>query len=314
MLMGMGLSGLSFVGSDIGGFQKNPSAELYTRWLQTGVFFPFMRTHAEFGTAEREPWSFGYRYEALNRRAIELRYELLPYIYNVMEETSRTGVPALRPLLLEYPEDPRTYDLDDEFLFGRDLLAAPVLREGVTERELYLPAGEWFDFWTGRPVSGGVTISIPVDLGTIPLFVRAGAFLFRQPVVQNSGEMPGQPLLVTVYPAPRSEASLYEDDGESLGYRKGAFARRRFRQSRGEGKTVVEVGAPEGAYHPAPRDLVLGVVGEGEPKRVLAGTDPLPRLSAAELAARPRGFSVADGLLTIKQRDSGEALRLTIDH
>ena len=124
-LMGMGLSGLAFVGSDIGGFAEAPSAELYTRWLQAGVFYPFMRTHTTLGTPDQEPWSYGAHHEALNRRAIELRYELLPHIYNVMREASLTGVPALRPLLLEFPGDSNTYGIEDQFMLGSDLLVAP---------------------------------------------------------------------------------------------------------------------------------------------------------------------------------------------
>jgi alpha-glucosidase len=320
MLLGMGLSGLPFVGSDIGGFEKNPGAfeknpspELYTRWLQAGIFYPFMRTHTSLGTADQDPWSYGVRHEALNRRAIELRYELLPYIYNVMQEASETGVPALRPLFLEYPEDAQTYALDDEFLLGRDLLAAPVLREGASQREVYLPKGDWYDFWTGRQATGGATIQLPVSLETIPLFVRGGAFLFRQPVVQHTGEMPGQPLIVGVYPASRSEASLYEDDGESTEYKTGAFARRRFTQTRAEARAVIEVGAPEGPYRPPARDLVLSVLFDGEPKQVLLGTEPLPRRSPAELLAKTRGFSASFGLVTVRLPDRLEALRVTIE-
>src|SRR5438874_319607 len=108
----MGLSGMPFVGVDIGGFAEAPTAELYTRWLQLGVFYPFMRTHTTFGTPDQDPWSYGAEHEALNRRAIELRYELLPHIYNVMHEASVTGLPALRPLLLEFPDDPSTYARD----------------------------------------------------------------------------------------------------------------------------------------------------------------------------------------------------------
>ena len=136
MLMGMGLSGLPFVGVDIGGFAETPSAELYTRWLQLGVFYPFMRTHTTLGTPDQDPWSYGQEHEALNRRAIELRYELLPHIYNVMHEASVSGLPALRPLMLEFPNDPATYGLDDEFMFGRDLLVAPVLWPNATERSV----------------------------------------------------------------------------------------------------------------------------------------------------------------------------------
>ncbi|HWP98960.1 MAG TPA: glycoside hydrolase family 31 protein [Vicinamibacterales bacterium] len=277
MLLNMGLSGLAFVGADIGGFADAPTAELYTRWLQLGVFYPFMRTHTMFGTPDQEPWSYGPRHEAINRRAIELRYELLPYIYNVMREASETGVPAMRPLLVEYPDDPATWELDEQFLFGRDLLVAPVLREGATRLGVYLPRGRWYDFWTGAPYEGGRTHEIPVTLESIPLFVREGAFLFRQPVVQHTGEMRGQPLRVTVYPAAASGTLFYEDDGLSFEYTKGRYLRRRFAQRR-EGRSVVlTVGAPEGEYRPAPRDLILQVRVDVEPARVLVGGTPLSR-------------------------------------
>src|SRR5207247_448932 len=115
---------------------------------------------------------------------------------------------------------------DDEFLFGSGLLVAPVLRAEVTQREVYLPAGEWYDFWTGERREGGRGFAQPVTLESIPVFVRGGGFIFRQPVVQHTGEMAGQPLLVDVYPAGQSTASSYEDDGESLDYQRGAFLRR----------------------------------------------------------------------------------------
>ncbi len=168
MLTGMGLSGVSFVGSDIGGFAGAPSAELYTRWLQTGVFYPFMRTHTAIGTPDQEPWSYGTTHEAFNRAAIELRYQLLPHIYNVMAESTLTGLPAMRPLMLEYPDDPQTWGVDDAFMFGGDLLIAPVLHEAIRTREVYLPKGEWYDFWTGTHVTGGAVVQTPVTLERMP--------------------------------------------------------------------------------------------------------------------------------------------------
>ena len=115
-----------------------------------------------------------------------------------MEQSSETGLPALRPLVLEFPNDKQVAAIDDEFLFGSDLLVAPVLREGVAEREIYLPEGTWFDYWTGKSFEGGKTIQMPVTLDSIPMFVRAGGFLFRQPVVQSTDEMPGNPLEVLI--------------------------------------------------------------------------------------------------------------------
>jgi alpha-glucosidase len=314
MFANMGLSGLSFVGSDIGGFAKTPSAELFTRWLQLGVFYPFMRAHTEIGSPDQEPWSYGVAHEAINRRAIELRYELLPHIYNVMRESSESGLPAFRPLLLEYPEDPRTYNLNQQFLFGRDLLVAPVLREAVREQELYLPAGEWYDFSTGRAWSGGRSISVPVTLDSIPVFVRAGAFVFRQPVVQHTGEMAGQALRVHVYPAAQSEARLYEDDGETLAYRRGVALSRRFEQRRSGTSCSISVGAPEGAYRPAARSLELWVRFDGQPRSVSVGSEVLPRVAAEQLAAQARGWtSTEGGFVVVKLPDRWEAFRVALD-
>ena len=318
MLLGLGVSGFPFVGSDIGGFVRMPSAELCTRWLQAGVFYPFMRMHTEIATPDKEPWSFGWQFEAINKRAIELRYELLPYIYNVMQQASETGVPALRPLFLEYPDDERVAAIDDEFLFGSDLLVAPVVWEGATGRDVYLPAGDWYDYWTGKHYVGNATISIPVTLDSIPIFVRGGGFIFRQPVVQNTGEMPGNPLRVLVAPAAESESSLYEDDGESLKYRKGDFLKRRFHQTRNDQSVIIEISAPAGDYRPARRDLILETWLDEKPKEITeqfpGATDgeTLPQLNTAGLARSPKGWSYANGVLTVKDRDRLEALRLTI--
>ena len=312
VLMGLGLSGFPFVGTDIGGFADTPSAELFTRWLQVGVFHPFMRTHTTFGTPDQEPWSYGTRHEAVNRRAIELRYELLPHIYQVMQEASETGVPALRPLFLEFPDDPETYGMQDQFLFGRDLLVAPVLREAATERELYLPAGDWYDYWTGRRVAGKRRLRVPVTLESIPIYVRAGAFLFRQPAVQHTGEMAGQPLRVSVYPAARSEASFYEDDGESLDYQRGAFARRRFTQRQEATRRVVEAGAVSGPWRPAARDLVLRIRADGEPGRVRIDGTFLVRRSATEAAGTGWTFS-EDGFVEVVLEDRADAFSLVLE-
>ncbi len=312
-LMGLGLSGFSFVGADIGGFAHYPSGELFTRWIQAGVFNPFMRAHTEAATPDQEPWSFGTRYEAINKRAIELRYELLPEIYGVMEEASRTGIPAMRPMFLEFPEDPQTWSRDDQHFFGADLLVAPVLREGLTERDVYLPAGEWYDFWTGASLTGGRSMRVPVTIESLPIYVRAGAFVFRQPVVQHTGEMAGQPLLVSVYPAPRSEASFYEDDGESMAYTRGEWSRRRLVQQRDGLGVTVEIGAAEGRYWPAPRDLVLSLVGETAAARILVDREPLARVEPQAFASAATGWTVRDGAVAVKLKDRPEALRLTIE-
>lgn len=314
-LLGLGVSGFSFVGSDIGGYAHRPSAELFTRWLQVGVFSPFMRVHAELGTPDKEPWSFGREREDINRRTIELRYQLLPYIYNAMQQAAETGVPAMRPLFLDYPADQTVAGMDDEFLFGSDLLVAPILREGEPERAVYLPPGDWYDYWTGRRFAGSNTFRVAVKVDTFPIFVRGGAFIFRQPVVQNTGRMPGNPLQVLVAPAGESDASLYEDDGATLDYRNGNFLRRNFHQTREQGTVTVTVSAPEGPYRPARRDLVLQVWNSHRPESVSVGDgagEALSRLDEPQLAKSPRGWCYAGGVVTVKVNDDFAATRFVI--
>jgi alpha-glucosidase len=308
----MGLSGFPFVGSDIGGFAEAPTAELFTRWLQAGVFYPFMRTHSMFGSPDQEPWSYGPEHEALNRRAIELRYELLPYMYSVMREAADSGIPAMRPLMLEYPDDDRTYGIDDQFLFGSDLLIAPVLRPDATDRTVYLPACDWYDFWTGEHYVGGTWITIPVTLASIPMFVRDGAFVFTQPVVQHTGEMPGQPLNVLLFPGAPSDRWLYEDDGNGFEYQRGVFARRRFASHRESSGLVIEIGSPDGSYRPQPRAMLLTVRSQGDAARVFVNGVSLSRV--ADLEKLERGWSVKDGSLTIKLPDRFERVEIRIEN
>ena len=319
LLASLGISGMPFVGSDIGGFADNATAELYTRWLQVGVFYPFMRSHTTFGTDDQEPWSYGTAHEIVNRQAIELRYRLLPHVYNEMQKASETGIPAFRPLFVEFPGDSRTWDQDDQFMFGSDLIVAPVLRPGDRERGVFLPKGNWYDFFTGRAYTGDRYINVPVTLGTLPVFVRAGAFIFQQPVVQHTGEMAGQPLHVTVFPAPSSSSTLYEDDGATLKYRSGGFAKRTFTQTRSANEqgrdqnATIQIASAEGSFRPAARSLVLSIRWTGEARTVSAGGTALERVTSADLDKRQAGWTTTDeGFVVVKVADRFDGLTITI--
>jgi alpha-glucosidase len=314
-LLGLGLSGFPLVGSDIGGFVGSPSGELYTRWLQVGVFYPFMRSHSDSSSPSKEPWVFGDSDEAINKSTIELRYQLLPYIYSVMEQASETGVPALRPLFFEFPRDEHAAAIDDEFLFGEDLLVAPVLHEGATQRGVYLPEGNWYNYWTGESYRGGQTIQIPVTLKTIPIFVRAGGFIFCQPIVQSTDEMPGNSLDVLVAPATSSKSVQYEDDGETVDYRHGNFMKREFSEVFDGQKATVAISAPDGAYRPAKRELLLQLWTDHAPKNVLleTGASPIPLQELATTDTTASGWSFANGLLTIRTPDSFEPKQFIVE-
>lgn len=292
MLLGLGLSGYSFVGNDIGGFVDSPTPTLFTRWAQAAVFFPFMRAHTTRRSFDQEPWSYGVVNEVENRKIIELRYRLLPTIYNEMQQASETGVPAMRPLFMEFPDDATTWDRDDQFMWGKDILVAPVLKEIAIEREVYLPPGAWYELASGAAIAAptlantkvgdetalaqreGQTITVPVTLSTFPVYVREGGFVFSHPVVQHTGLLAGLPLRVTVFPSRiESSRSFYEDDGATMAYGKGAYCKRTFKQIQSGNTVSVSVTACTGSYQPAPRELVFSIPTNHAVRAVVAGKD-----------------------------------------
>jgi alpha-glucosidase len=225
MLLSMGISGYGMVGDDIGGFAGSPTPTLLTRWIEAGAFNPIYRDHTAKGTADQEPWVHGPKHEAIRKHFIEERYRLLPYIYTSVEEMTRTGIPLMRPLLLAYPQSPEFFNDDGEFLFGPDLFVSPVTTELQDEKVIQLPPGSWYDYWSGEKSSDRELKKLKPALDQVPVYVRAGAIVPRQPLVQNTGETPKGPLELRVYPGPDCKGSLYEDDGHSLNYDKGEFLR-----------------------------------------------------------------------------------------
>jgi alpha-glucosidase/alpha-D-xyloside xylohydrolase len=241
------MTGIPYWGTDIGGFvpTRELTGELYVRWFQFGAFCPLFRSHGRTWKL-RLPWGWntgelgpneirGYGYaanpgpeelhnaevELVCRKYLELRYRLLPYLYSVVREGCVTGLPVIRALWLHDPEDRDSRARGDEFLWGPNLLVAPVTAKGATTRRLYLPRGRWYDFWTGEPIEGGREIDRAVDLATVPLYVRAGTILPMGPVRQFTEEPPDGALTLRVYSGADGHFRLYEDDGVSFAYRRG---------------------------------------------------------------------------------------------
>lgn len=292
MLLNLSISGQPFVGSDIGGFIGSPDGELFARWLQLGVFLPLMRAHTVINSADQEPWSYGATFEAINRKTIEFRYQLLPYIYSIMYQASVTGIPAMRPLVLEYPDDESYAWNGTEFLFGDDILVAPVLWRGETKRELRLPKGEWHDYWTNERYEGGknVTVNAPVD--RIPMFVKAGAIIPSQQIVQYTDQAPIDPLTLTVYPAANGSALYYEDDGHTFEYEKGTFLKRTIVQTAQEHSTKLVIGETTGSYVPPARALIVQFVdSKTEPRYILVKGKKSPKVEASKLQTVKEGWS-----------------------
>lgn len=226
MCLSLGLSGLPFVGSDIGGFWENCNGELLVRFAQLGAFLPFCRNHNATNDIPQEPWAFGEPYESAYRIAIEQRYRLLPYLYTLFHEASKNGSPIIRPLFYHYAQDPFVYTVEDAFLIGETLLSAPIHTQGATSRQVYLPAGTWIHYWNGQSYEGGRIYEIEAPLEQWPLFIHGQSILPRGPMMEYTEQRPTDPLTLTCYMTGDGQASytLYEDDGASLAYQRAAFA------------------------------------------------------------------------------------------
>lgn len=263
MLCNMGLSGVGFVGCDIGGFAGNATGELFARWMQVGMLYPLMRGHSSMKTAQHEPWVFGDRVERICREYIELRYQLLPYLYTLFWEAASTGAPILRPLVYQYPQDLHTYTLYDQVLLGASFMAAPIYRPGVDHRAVYLPEGTWYDWWSGEAHTGPTHILAHAPLERMPLYARAGAIIPMAPVMQYVDERPMDELRVRVWPG-TGEFNFYEDDGHSFEYRQGNWATTLYRVYLDGQQTVVEVSDRQGKWQPPAREVIVELVGIGE--------------------------------------------------
>ncbi|KAM4643585.1 neutral alpha-glucosidase AB isoform 4-T4 [Amazona ochrocephala] len=273
MCLSFGLAGLAFCGADVGGFFKNPDAELLVRWYQAGALQPFFRAHAHMDTARREPWLFGEDNAALIRGAVRLRYALLPFWYTAFYHSHRHGVPIMRPLWMEYPEDTTTFAIDDQYLIDRALLVHPVTEQGARGVQVYLPGkGEvWYDTVSYQKHHAPQTLYVPVTMSSVPMFQRGGTVVPRQERVRRSTEcMQGDPftLYVALSPQGTAEGDLFLDDGKSFDYEtKARFLHRQFTFA---GNTLTASSAdPRGSFDtPVWLERVV-ILGAGKPGAVI---------------------------------------------
>ncbi len=275
MLENLGLSGFAYSGADVGGFAGTPTPELLTKWFEIAAFQPIDRDHTEKGTGDQEPWVGGPEQEAIRRRFIETRYQLMPYMYTIAEEASRTGMPMLRPLFLEFPkafQDGHPIDTDTnasgEFLLGGDLLIAPPPYPDETDSySVEFPSTDWFDFWTGGkievpnsssmsdpdpPVIPGpkvpLSIGVTPELTQLPVYVRAGSILPMAPLTQSTNETPKGALTLRVYAGDGCAGELYQDDGKTYEFQHGMYLRAKFSCQVDSEGLHLKIGPHEGSY------------------------------------------------------------------
>jgi alpha-glucosidase len=329
MLKNLGLSGFSLAGADVGGYAGTPSQELLTKWIEISAFQPIDRDHAEKGTGPHEPWANGLQQEEIRRRYIEERYKLLPYLYTTMEEGTRTGLPLLRPVFLEFPnaaQDRHPIDLDPdasgEFMVGPDLLvAAAPFPDKANDYDAELPSEGWYDYWTGvrvpvthahalagdsltgAPQAAGLpSIRIHPDLATLPVFVRPGAIIPVGPIIQSTGDQPQGPLTLRVFPGSSCGGEIYQDDGSTFGYKRGASLRMRFtcNASSDNRELAIHIGNHEGSFPAWWKEVTVEVNG-------LSGKPGSVTVDGSETDA---GYS--NQRLTIRAQDRGTGLEIVV--
>jgi alpha-glucosidase len=259
-LLSLGISGYPLTGADVGGFAGSPTPEVLTRWTELGTFQPIFRNHAEKQTRPHEPWVDGPEQEGIRKRYIEERYRLLPYIYTSMEETSRTGVPLMRPMFLEFPADQNLETIDTEYMFGPDLLVAPKQQDTAGGYDVTFPSGIWYDYWSGQQVQGS-RLRVDPTISELPVYVRGGAIVPKAPVVQNVDETPRGPLELDVYAGPDCRGSLYFDDGDTLNYTRREYFRQDFTCNAQPDGLSLRLGSRTGTFQPWWKSIAVKVVG-----------------------------------------------------
>jgi alpha-glucosidase/alpha-D-xyloside xylohydrolase len=295
MGLNTGVSGIPYWGTDIGGFFPTPelTGELYARWFQLGAFNASFRSHGRnwhtrlpwgWNTGDPGPIEVGERppgqsapdiaelhnplVEPVCRKYLNLRYQLLPYTYSLADQATESCLPFMRPLWMYYSEK-KVYEIQDQYLWGRDLLIAPVTEKGAASRRLYLPKGDWYDFWTSEKISGGKEISRKVDLSTMPIYARAGAVLPMGPEIQHTAENTFGKLIIRVYPGENGQFILYEDDGHSYDYQQGEYMKTEFKWNDSDATLMIR---PESGMNLCPgnqREITVRLMSTGESKSLI---------------------------------------------
>lgn len=225
MLMNLGLSGMAFCGTDVGGFGYDCTPELLSRWVQVGTFTPLFRNHTTIYSRDQEPWAFDKLTEDINRKYIKLRYKLIPYMYDIFYKGEKDGLPVMRPMFLDYESDEKTYEINDQFMFGENILVAPVLEQGKKARMVYLPEGnKWIDYWSKEVLSGGQYIVRETPLDVCPIYVKAGSIIPNFNNMNYINESNIDKLVLDIYGGQdKFEYIHYQDDGQSFDYKEGKY-------------------------------------------------------------------------------------------
>ncbi|HEX8315242.1 MAG TPA: TIM-barrel domain-containing protein [Flavisolibacter sp.] len=274
----IGLSGVGAWAHCAGGFEHVADPELYIRWIQFGMFSPVALVFGMDHPGYKEPWNYGADALRNFKKYDSLRYTLLPYIYSYAYEMNQTGAPLMRALVFDHQDDQNVYEIGDQYLFGRDLMVCPVTTKGAHTRSIYLPEGEWYDWWSGKKYSGKGYIHVVTPLDTMPVFARAGAIIPQQPSMGFVGEKKVDVLTLDVFPGKNSSFNLYEDDEESLAYQQKAFSITNISLTQSAKQHDIKINRPQGMFKPSPHRYVVKFHTVAKPKSVVENGKPVTTL------------------------------------
>lgn len=269
--LNIGLSGVPAWAHCMGGFEQVADPELYVRWVQFGMFSPIAHLFGMEHPNYKEPWSYGAEAQEIFTKYDKLRYRLIPYLYSAYYQSYLTGTPVIQALVFNYPQDVNTYSIDDQYFFGDQMMVCPVTVKGAKSRTVYLPEGQWVDYWTGEKFDGKKNILTLTPLTKLPIYIKAGAIIPMQPDMQYFGEKPVDPVTLDIYPSGNSSGKLYEDDGKSLNYQKGEFAQTEIKCSETSQAVIVDIFPSEGRFNVADRNYTLRIHLEQKPVSVTSG-------------------------------------------
>jgi len=318
MVLNMGLSGQAMTGPDIGGFWGAPTPELMARWFAAGIFYPFHRNHTQDGSPPQEIWSFGPEIERICSAFIRLRYAFLPYIYSLFFFAWKKGWPVMRPLLFHFPDDPRCYEsevADSQYLAGDAVLVAPVVWQGRSDREIYLPGrsenggvNSWVCYRTHRIFSGGTAIREEVLLDQVPLFIRKGSAIAMSPGIMHAGQAFEGDITIDIYPDKFIHGNLYLDDGLSDAFMDNGYSFFEVKGTAAEKVIELEIMRSDGALSPAwgsVKGLVVRIAMYGERKSSV-------RISAEEIQLPEKSAWFVEDWLCFRTDVSGAGTRMKI--
>lgn len=257
----MAMSGFSFAGSDIGGFAEQPQGELFTRWIQLGIFHPFCRVHSSGDHGDQEPWAFDEDVTDIVRKFIELRYQLLPYLYTAFWHHVDQGTPILKSLVLYDQDDVQTHYRTDEFVFGENILVCPIIEQNARGRRMYIPRGNWYNYWTNERFKGGKELWVDADIESMPIFIKEGAIIPKYPIQQYVDELDFDEVTLDVYFKEGKEVStLFDDANDGYDYTKGRYSLRTFKLSGKQNELIIQQ-HKEGKYTTKYKAFNLNIYG-----------------------------------------------------